>query len=260
MGGPPIARRAATRKSRAARKVAVVTGGGSGLGRNAANRLARDGFTVAVIGRRANRLEPRRGEELHPYVCDVGANGEIKRTVKTILTDLGRIDVLVNAAGMMRPETVARITQDSIRATIDINLIGTINVSLACVPALKKTKGAIINLSSAAAVRPMVATSIYSASKGAVDSFTRAMAVELGPAGVRVNAVSPSIVRSELLITAGMDPKSYDRLLRERGRTYPLGRAGEPEDISELISYLAAEGARWMTGAVIPIDGGKCVG
>ena len=257
LGGPPIAKRAATRKSRRARKVAVVTGGGSGLGRNAANRLARDGFTVAVLGRRAAHLKPRRGEMLHPYVCDVADNGEIKRTVKTILGDLGRIDVLVNAAGIARMTTIAKVTQDSIRATIDINLIGTINVSLACLAALRRAKGAIVNLSSTAATRPMIGTSVYSASKGGVDSFTRALALELGPAGVRVNAVSPSTVRSEILVAAGMDQKSYDRLLKERGRTYPLGRAGEPEDISELISYLASDGAKWMTGAVIPIDGGK---
>ena len=237
----------------------MVTGGGSGLGRDAANRLAKDGFTVAVLGRRAARLKPRRGEELHAYVCDVADFGQIRGTVKAILADLGRIDVLVNAAGIARPETAPEISQESIHATIDINLIGTINMSLVCLPSLKKTRGAIINLSSALALRPRVATSIYAASKGGVDSFTRALAVELGPAGVRVNAVSPSIVRSDIFIAAGMDKKAYDKLLRERGRSYPLGRAGEPEDISELIAYLASDGARWMTGTVIPIDGGYMV-
>ncbi len=212
-----------------------------------------------MLGRRAARLKPRRGEKLHPYVCDVADNGEIKRTIKAVLADLGRIDVLVNAAGIARTEMASEITQESIRATIDTNLIGTINVSLACVPALKKTRGAIINLSSGLASRPRVATSIYAASKGGVDSFTRALALELGPAGVRMNAVSPSIVRSDIFIAAGMDQKAYDKLLRERGRSYPLGRAGEPEDVSELISYLASDGARWMTGAIIPIDGGYAV-
>jgi meso-butanediol dehydrogenase/(S,S)-butanediol dehydrogenase/diacetyl reductase len=257
LGDPPIVKRAVRQKTPATHRVAVVTGGGSGLGRDVANRLTHDGFTVAVLGRRATRLEPRRGEQLCPYVCDVADNRQIKRTIKAVLADLGRIDVLVNAAGIARSETAAKITQEAIRATIDTNLIGTINVSLACVPALKRAKGAIVNLSSTAATRPMVGTSVYSASKGGIDSFTRALALELGPAGVRVNAVSPSIVRSEILVAAGMDQKSYDKLLKERGRTYPLGRAGEPEDVSELISYLAADGARWMTGAVIPIDGGK---
>ena len=239
------------------RKVAVVTGGGSGLGRDCANRLARDGFSVAVIGRRAKRLAPRRGETLHPYVCDVADASETGQTVRAILRDLGRIDALINSAGVIRLEPVDAITQENLRYTLDINLLGTINSCLACLPALKKTKGAIVNLSSNVADRPFPGSAAYAASKGGVDSFSKALALELAPLGVRVNVISPALVRSEIYTSAGMDEQAYGELLLSEGQSFPLGRAGEPRDVSELVAYLVSERASWMTGEVILLDGGK---
>ena len=228
-----------TRKSHKTKpKVAVVTGGGTGLGRDCAKRLVRDGFRVAVIGRRAKRLAPRRGETLHPYVCDVADPTQIDQTAKAILRDLGRIDVLVNSAGVIRVEPVDQITQDNLRYTVDINLLGTINFCLACVPALKKTKGAIVNISSNVADRPFPGSATYSATKGGVDSFSKALALELGPYGVRVNVISPALVRSEIYTSAGMDEQTYQQILVSEGQLFPLRRAGEPRDVSELISYL----------------------
>ena len=248
------------RKAKGARKVAVVTGGGTGLGRDAANRLARDGFAVAVIGRRANRLKPRRGEKLHPYPCDVADSAEVKKTVRAIVRDLGGIDVLVNAAGVVKREPLAKITQETMAYQIDINLLGTINVSLACVPALKKTKGAIINFSSTFSERAAPEFLIYCVTKGGIDSFTRALAVELAPYQINVNAVSPGLVRSEIYFNDGFMTKAeYNKYFKAYGKMYPLGRAGEPEDVSELVSYLASGRASWMTGDVIPIDGGGAV-
>ena len=249
-----------TRKSHKTKpKVAVVTGGGTGLGRDCAKRLVRDGFRVAVIGRRAKRLAPRRGETLHPYVCDVADPTQIDQTAKAILRDLGRIDVLVNSAGVIRVEPVDQITQDNLRYTVDINLLGTINFCLACVPALKKTKGAIVNISSNVADRPFPGSATYSATKGGVDSFSKALALELGPYGVRVNVISPALVRSEIYTSAGMDEQTYQQILVSEGQLFPLRRAGEPRDVSELISYLVSDRASWMTGEVILLDGGKGV-
>ena len=121
---------------KAPRKVAVVTGGGTGLGRHAAIRLTQDGFTVAVIGRRADRLRPRRGETLHPYPCDVADPSDIKKTVRAIVRYLGRIDLLLNTAGVVKREPLAKLTPETISYQVDM-LMGTINMSLACVPALK---------------------------------------------------------------------------------------------------------------------------
>lgn len=248
-----------SRKNR--RKVAVVTGGGTGIGRDAANRLARDGFTVAVLGRRTNRLKPRRGERLHPYTCDIADPGAIKKTVRAIVNDLGRIDVLLNAAGVVKRQPLAKITPETVAYQIDINLVGTINMSLACVPALKKTKGVIINFSSEFSRRGAPGFLVYCATKGGIDAVTRALAVELGPHQIKVNAISPGLVRSEIYFNDGaMSEREYEKYFKAFGKMYPLGRAGEPEEVSELVSFLASERAAWMTGDVISVDGGGLAG
>ncbi|MDA0261059.1 MAG: SDR family NAD(P)-dependent oxidoreductase [Proteobacteria bacterium] len=241
-------------------KVVVVTGGGSGLGRASANRLARDGFTVAVVGRRADRLKPRRGESLHPYPCDVADRGAVAATIKAIRTDLGGIDVLFNCAGVFREVPLAKTTPEQIDYLIGINLFGTINMTVACAPALKKTKGAIINMSSALTARPYGGISLYCAAKGGIEAYTRALAVELAGFGVRANVILPGLVRSEIFVPEGGDAKMLEAELKQWGKTYPLGRAGEPEDIAGLVSYLASNDAAWVTGVSFPVEGGKIVG
>ena len=236
--------------------VAIVTGGGSGIGRATAIRLSRDGFAVAIIGRRAERLKSKRGEKLFPFQCDVADNEQVMRTVSKIETDLARIDVLFNCAGVYREVPITETTPDAIDYMIGINLIGTINMTTACVPALRKSRGTIINMSSALSVRPYPRTSLYCASKGGVESYTRAVASELGQFGVRANVVSPGFVRSEVM---GVDGAELERMLEEWGKKFALGRSGEPEDIAGLVSFLASPDAAWMTGATIPIEGGKLV-
>ena len=190
-------------------RVAVVTGGGTGLGRASANVLTRDGFAVAVIGRRADRLIPGDGENLFPYTCDVADHTQVRRTVSAVLSDHGRIDVLVNFAGVVgAQELIESITYDNVRQVINTNLIGTINFSVACARPLKETKGTVINMSSALARRPAPGTAVYAATKGGVEAFSLSLALELAEFGVRVNVVSPSLVRSEIFLAAGMDPQT----------------------------------------------------
>ena len=255
-----MARTATTKRRPNAKRVAIVTGGGTGLGRDAANTLVDDGFTVAVIGRRAGRLKPRRGEKLHPYVCDIADLKQVKQTVKSVLADFGRIDVLVNNAGVVRRQTYDKVTQEAIAYTMGINLYGTMNFSLACIPALKKTKGSIINISSSLSCRPGFGHMVYATSKGGVDAFSKSLALELGPFGVRVNIISPALVRSEIYFPEGVSRKDYEADLKQRNSRYPLGRTGEPDDVSELVSFLASEKSSWMTGVLIPIDGGAALG
>ena len=167
--------------------------------------------------------------------------------------------MLVNNAGVIKRELIEEITQEGMAYVFSINVVGTINFSLACLPALKKTKGCIVNISSTLADRPNPGSAIYSTSKGAIDSFSKAMAFEVAKYGVRVNVVAPALVRSEIYSNV-MDKKALEKFMKERGATYPLGRAGEPEDVAELVAYLASPNTSWMTGAVIPIDGGRTVG
>lgn len=254
-----MAAKSTSKKARPRKKVALVTGGGTGLGRATANALVRDGFTVAVCGRRADRLKPKRSEKFHAYACDIADEASVKQTVKSVLADHGRLDVVVNNAGIMRAEKIGQIKRSTIDDLVKINLVGTINMSLACIPALTKTQGHLIMVSSVLAHRPNPGTAIYSATKGGIESFAKALAVELAPKKVRCNVVSPALVATEIYSHA-MDDRTFNRFLKERGKAYPIGRAGVPVDISELIAYLASDHTTWMTGVIIPVDGGRMVG
>jgi NAD(P)-dependent dehydrogenase (short-subunit alcohol dehydrogenase family) len=243
-------------------KVAIVTGGGTGLGRDMANRLARDGFAVAILGRRADRLKPKKSERgLHPYVCDVADREQILSTVKAIRGEFGRIDAVVNNAGVMHCQTWDKLTDEMIHYHLNVNLIGTMNMCLACIPALKRTRGSIINISSSLTDRCAPSYLAYSASKGGVNAWSKTMAMELCQWGIRVNVINPSLVRSEIVIADGASPEAYEQHLKVLGETYfPMGRSGEPEDVSAIASYLASDESTWMTGQILTIDGGEAVG
>ena len=235
-------------------KVALVTGGGTGIGRAIATALQRDGFRVAILGRRPERLESPEG--FHGYPCDIADAGAIGRTVAKVLSDLGRLDVLVNNAAVIKNDNLEDTTEEAIAYQVGVNVLGTINMTKACLPSLKAARGSIINISSTLAKLPILGTSVYSATKGAMESFNRAMALELGPSGVRVNCIAPALVRSEIYYADGLDEAGYEQMMAEFGSRYLLGRVGEPEDVAELAAYLVSDRAGWMTGAVIPVDSG----
>lgn len=237
-------------------QVAVVTGGSAGLGRAVVETLHRDGFTVAALGRRPDRLRALHRDGITSYVCDVSRRSDVATVMKAILDDLGRVDVLVNNAGVIRNGPLADMTEDAIRYQFDVNVIGTINCTQACADALERSGGCIVNLSSALAKRPLPETSVYAATKGAVESFTRAMAIELGSRGIRVNAVAPGLVQSEIYFADGFTPDQYDEALKEFAAKYVLGRTGVPQDVAELVAYLVSGKAGWITGAVFPVDSG----
>lgn len=256
-----MAKRPSNRSSgRSARKVAIVTGGGSGIGRACARKLAQDGYRVAIADINPERLKLGRGQIMRNYVCDVTDEASVKQTVKSALDDFGRIDVLINAAGVMLSVAVDKITKAHLDFAIGINLYGTIYFAAACVPALKKTKGAIVNISTSIAHRPVVLGSIYAASKGGVETFTKGLAVDLARYGIRANCVQPGVTWSNFLIATGVDEETFRKVYRQTAKAYPMGRVGEPEEIAELICFLASDRASYMTGDVIASDGGKAVG
>ena len=185
--------------------------------------------------------------------CDVTDEAQIKRSVRAIVGDLGRIDVVVNCAGIMREERIGEIRRTTIEQVIGTNLVGTMNVCLAAIPALRRVKGAIVNISSAQAHRPSPGLAIYAATKGGVEAFTKALAVELAPAGVRVNAVSPGLVRTRILHDhVGVTAATYGAYVKRRGRGYLLGRIGEASEVAEMVAFLGSPAAAWITGAVVP--------
>jgi 3-oxoacyl-[acyl-carrier protein] reductase len=247
---------------RAKGKVALVTGGGTGIGRAIAQTLAADGFQVAVAGR---RLEPLRAVSAstggNAYRCDIASPQEIDRLVDEVLADFGRLDALINNAGIVKQAPIEAASLADIEVVLRTNLLGTILMTQRCAPALREAHGAIVNLSSTLSHLPQPNQSPYIATKGGIEAFTRAMAVELSADGVRVNAVCPAIVRSDILMTAmGIDQHTNDAMMDERSGDYLLGRVGEPEDVAGIVAFLASSRAVWITGQTILVDGGRVLG
>ena len=237
------------------KKVALVTGGSAGLGEAIARDLARDGFEVAVCARGTARLTAMEADGFAVTSCDIGSAADVAQLKNWLGQRFGGLDLLVNCAGVALPRS-SFIDVDFAAAEnlLRINVLGTLSVTHALLPLMVGRQGSIINFSSTLAQRPRPGSVVYAASKGAIDTFTKAL--ELAACRIRVNCVAPALVRSEIYIAAGMSPGDYARLLEARGAESPLGRVGEPSDVSELVSFLASEKASWMTGLIVPVDGG----
>jgi NAD(P)-dependent dehydrogenase (short-subunit alcohol dehydrogenase family) len=241
-------------------RIALVTGGTSGIGRCVARFLHEDGFEVIVIGRKRGPLESMAAEGLVVIQGDVSDEKSVHAVMAKIERRFGRLDALVHCAGVVESEPAESITAESTRRQVDINLVGTILVNHAAISLLKRNGGSIVNFSTAIVRAPIVGTSVYAATKAGVEGFSRALAFELGPNQIRVNVIVPSLVRSNIWLAAGMSRAAYGRMLARRGSEYPLGRAGEPEDVAGMVRFLVSAAANWITGAIIPVDGGRLLG
>jgi len=241
-------------------RVALVTGGTAGIGLRIAQVLRDQGCFVAVAARRRERVDALAQSGFVGYALDVTDAAALRGAAQDLERRVGRLDVLVNAAGIVRQGALDEMPVEAVRDVLAANLEGAVLATQAMLPLLKVARGCVVNFSSGIVRRPVAGTAVYAAAKAGVEGFTRAMALELGPAGVRVNCVAPSLVRSDIWLSAGMAPERYEAMLAERGAEYPLGRVGEPEDIANLVSFIVSSRADWITGAVIPIDGGSTLG
>jgi NAD(P)-dependent dehydrogenase (short-subunit alcohol dehydrogenase family) len=169
----------------------------------------------------------------------------------------GRIDALINAAGVIASAGLAETTDAAFDAMLDVNLRAPFRLLRESIPALTETKGAVVNLSSVAGTRSFPGLLSYCVSKAAVDQLTRCAALDLAPSGVRVNAVNPGVVVTNLHRRGGMDEARYAAFLEHSKATHPLGRPGTPEEIADLIAFLASPASGWITGETIAIDGGR---
>ncbi len=245
-------------------KKAIVTGASSGIGKATAIALAREGVQVALIARNRDRLEEVAsaigavGGKAFMAPADITEIPLLRKSFQEIEKHFdGQLDILVNAAGIIASGSIETTTLEAWDAMFAINVRSVFYLSQLAVPLLEKTKGVIINVSSVTGLRAFPNILAYAASKAALDQLTRSAALELAPKGVRVNAVNPGVVVTELHKRGGMDEKSYREFLEHSKSTHPLGRVGKPEEVADLILFLASPRAGWITGVTYSIDGGR---
>jgi 3-oxoacyl-[acyl-carrier protein] reductase len=245
-------------------QVALVTGGSRGIGRGIVQALAREGAKVAFVYRGSREAAEAlvtevtaAGGTCKAIQADVAEAGAAQRVVDQVLADWGRIDILVNNAGVIRDGLFVRMEPADWQAVIDTNLTGTFAFcrAVAGQMALKQRSGRIINVSSVAAEHVNAGQTNYAASKGAVNAFTRALAVELGSRNVTVNAIAPGFVETDM--TEAVRNKAGDFIQK---KLIPARRLGKPEDIAAVVVFLASAGASYITGQVITVDGGLSLG
>jgi NAD(P)-dependent dehydrogenase (short-subunit alcohol dehydrogenase family) len=244
-------------------KVAIITGASSGIGRATALLFAEHGATVVAVGRNDKELSSLRDEsknkkgQIRTHLGDIRETTQVERVVTDTIDSFKQIDVLVNAAGIIANGSIETTTLDDWDKMMDINLRAVFYLMQKCVPHLEKTKGNVVNVSSVTGIRAFPNVLAYCVSKAAVDQLTHCSALELAPKGVRVNAVNPGVVVTNLHKRSGMDEEKYEQFLEHSKTTHPLGRVGTPEDVAQLIYFLASENASWITGVTYEIDGGR---
>ena len=249
--------------TRLAGKNAVITGGGTGIGQAIALAFAREGAQVAVAGRRLEKLQEtvnllrEAGCEALALQCDVTQAADAEKTIRVAEGHFGKVNILVNSAGALSVSTVESISEVEWDQVIAANLKGPFLMSRAVLPAMRRSGGgSIINVGSVlgiAAIRDRVA---YCASKGGVTMLTKAMALDHAKDNIRVNCVCPSIVESDMTQNLFAETEAGLKARENRLATIPLGRFGKPNDIAGLAVFLASDESSWMTGTVIPVDGG----
>jgi NAD(P)-dependent dehydrogenase (short-subunit alcohol dehydrogenase family) len=248
-----------------ANKVVLVTGATSGIGHAVAVKFAAASACVVALGRDPAALREvetaveNSGGEPMTMTIDVTNSHEGARAIDEALKRFGRLDVLVNAAGHISSGSIENTALSAWDAMMNVNLRAVFQLMQAAVPHLIKTKGNIVNVSSVTGLRSFPGVLAYCVSKAGVDQLTRCAALELAPKGVRVNAVNPGVVVTEIHRRGGMSEADYEKFLEHSKTTHPLGRVGNPEEIAELIFYLASEKASWITGATYSIDGGRAL-
>lgn len=249
--------------TRLAGKVALITGGGTGIGRAIALAFSREGANVAVAGRRLEKVKDvaaeieKQGGVGMALQCDVSRARDAERATSETATKFGKLSVLVNNAGTLSVSTVDTISEDDWDRIITINLKGLFLMSRAALKEFRKNGGGtIVNVGSVLGLVAMKDRAAYCASKGGVTMLTKAMALDHAHENVRVNCICPSIVETELVEGLFDDSEQGKRLKQSRLGTIPLGRFGKPADVADLAVFLASDESSWVTGAAIPLDGG----
>ena len=250
---------------RFAGKVALVTGATSGIGQACAIAFATAGAKVACVGRKESALQDVtariRALDSQALViqADLSSAAEAERAVNETVTAFGGIDVVVNAAGHISSGTIENTTLEAWDEMMNVNVRAAFQLMQRALPSLIERRGNIVNVSSVTGLRAFPGVLAYCVSKAALDQLTRCASLELAAKGVRVNAVNPGVVVTEIHKRGGMSEEAYAAFLEHSKTTHPLGRTGRPEEIAALVLFLASDEASWVTGATYSIDGGRAL-
>jgi meso-butanediol dehydrogenase/(S,S)-butanediol dehydrogenase/diacetyl reductase len=237
-------------------RVVIVTGAGSGIGEATARRFSQEGAAVVLVGdHRTNVSKVAKDlpkDRTLVRVADVSKYREVEAAVESAVRTFGRLDVMVNNAGIFLGSTVTKTKPADWQKVMDTNAGGCFNGSRAAMPHLLRRKGCIVNTSSVSGIGADWEMAAYNASKGAVSNLTRAMALDYGSRGVRVNAVAPSLTLTNMT----KDMVKNKKLVAKFMERMPLGRVAQPDDIAAVIAFLASDDARFVNGVILPVDGG----
>lgn len=240
--------------------VAVVTGATSGIGRASARRFLAAGWRVVAVGRDEKALETLRAEapdRVRTVRADLLRDDAITLVARSIPAHEDRVDALVNAAGVIGNDTLAGVDRSAFERMFALNVTAPVLLTQALLAWLEAKKGAVVNVSSVTGVRAFPGVFSYCVSKAALDQATRCAALELAARGIRVNAVNPGVVVTELHKRGGMDEAKYADFLERSKTTHPLGRPGRADEVAEAIFFLATPASSFTTGVTLSVDGGR---
>ena len=242
-------------------QVAIVTGGSRGIGFAVAEKMASEGAAIAVVSTTqegasaaAEKLLAAGAPKAVGYACNVASGEEVQNTVNAILAEFGKVDILVNNAGITRDNLLMRMSEEEWDKVLEINLKGVFNFSKAVLrPMMRARSGRIVNISSIVGIHGNPGQANYAASKAGIIGFSRAMAKEIASRNITVNVVAPGFIETDM---SRAIPEALQQKMLE---SIPLGRMGKPEDVANLVAFLASSEAAYLTGQVISIDGGMAV-
>lgn len=246
-------------------KVALITGGSSGIGADAARHLAKLGAKVVIVGRNEKKLKEvadqiKKSGSPAPLAIVADVTKDAKRIIDETVKHFGKLDVLVNNAGFGIADNAAEADLSEFDRVFDTNVRSVINLTKLSVPHLEQTKGNVVNISSVAGIRAIAGFMTYCMSKAALDQYTRCASLDLAPKGIRVNSVNPAAVRTSFIEALGMSKEASDSIYEGLKDQYPVGRVGEVADTSAAIAFLANnETSSFLTGITITVDGGSVV-
>lgn len=242
-------------------RVAIVTGGGSGIGLAIAEKFVCSKIVTAIVGRDKQKLDAAKekfGELCVPFVFDLNDLASIPNLVKQITDKCGPVEILVNNAGINMKKEFSEVTDEEFLKIMHTNVMSVFALSREVTKSMVSNKrGCIINISSMASQYGIPKVIAYTASKSAIEGMTKAMAVELSPLGIRVNCIAPGFIATEMSAKALRN--DAERMQKVMSRT-PMGKLGEPSDIGDAAVFLASDAAKFLTGVILPVDGGNSIG